>query len=114
MYKGQIKKVLKGEQITIKINSQIFQNAIALEQHYFAKITKDVQAIKDIKVNYFEAIAYLTLQKFSVLVYKMQKCNNKYESYIAEWYYLLLKKDIFCDQFMKTFFQVIQDKKHVK
>lgn len=76
MYKEQIKKILKGKQITIKINSQIFQNAIALKQHYFAKMTEDVQAIEDIKVYYFEAIAHLTFQKFSVLVYKMQKCNN--------------------------------------
>lgn len=70
-------------------------------------MTEEIRVIKDISIYYFEAIANLTLQKFNTLVCRMQKYSDEYGSYTAEQYYHLLARGPLCDQFMKTFLQVI-------
>lgn len=41
----------------------------------------------------------------------MQKWSDKYKSYTAGQYYLFLSKSLLYNQFMKTFFKNIQEKK---
>ena len=108
------KKLSGGEQIAIEMNCWTLQNAIALEQRRLEKMTEEVRAMEDIRVHYSEAIADLTLQKFSALVRGMQKRGDEYEGYTAGQYYLLLARGPLRDQFMETFLQVIQDREHVE
>ena len=77
-------------------------------------MTEKVRAIKDIGVHYSEVIADLILQEFSALVFRMQKCSNKYRSYITEQYYLFLARGLLCDQFTEIFFQVIQNRENIE
>lgn len=57
-------------------------------------MTKEVWAIKDIKVHYSKIIADLIFQKFSALVYGIQKRSDQYRDYIAGQYYLFLAKSL--------------------
>ncbi|MCJ1346315.1 hypothetical protein MMC31_004530 [Peltigera leucophlebia] len=108
------KKLSGGEQIAIEMNRWTLQNATALEQRRLKKMTEEVRAMEDIRVYYTEAIADLTLQEFNVLVCGMQKRGDEYGGYTAGQYYLLLARSPFCDQFMETFLQVIQDREHIE
>lgn len=63
--------------------------------------------MKDIKVHYAEAIADLSLEKFSVFVLKMQKWDDKYGNYTARQYYLLLTRSLLRNKFIKTFLEII-------
>lgn len=38
----------------------------------------------------------------------MLKYNNKYDSYITKQYYLFWVRGLFCDQFIKFFFQLFK------
>lgn len=82
------------------MNRWTLQNATALEQRCLEKMTEEVRAMEDIKVHYAEALAGLTLEKFSALDRGMQK-----QGYTAGQYYLLLSKGHFVISSWKHFFK---------
>lgn len=96
--------------MAIEINCWTLQNATALEQRHLEKVTEEVRAMEDIKVHNAKALADLALQGFSALVRGMHKWGDEYGGYMAGQYYLLLSKGPLCDQFMKIFLQVVQDR----
>lgn len=61
--------------------------------------------MKDIKVHYVEIILNQNFSEFDVFVLKMQKCDDKYKSYIARQYYLFLTKSLLHNWFIKAFFK---------
>lgn len=85
------------------------QNAVTLEQRKTEKIIKEIQAIKDIKKNYAEAIQELCLSQLSALVRALQVVRSNYRRYIVSQYYLLLTERLLWDQFIKQLFETLED-----
>lgn len=62
------KKLFEREKLAIEINCWALQNATALTQRRFEKMTEEIRAIEDIKIDYAKTLADMTLQEFSTMV----------------------------------------------
>lgn len=65
--------------------------------------------MENIKKNYIKAIQKLNFSQFNILVKALKVVRNNHGRYIASQYYLLLTKNLFCNQFIKQLFKTFED-----
>lgn len=85
------------------------QNAASLEARYIEKLKSKARVMKDLNTNYQKELEELNLFPFMALVIALKTVNSIYANGTLMDYYLMLRSEKFCEQFMENVFEFLHN-----